>query len=324
MYSRHGIQLLLLSIASSLPVGCASISFHPENGNQRKDKGFLYYPPKPYLVVEPTEKGEKVRVVVLPDLKNASRVRQNPGWGTTQFSFSTTNGVITTFNAANDSKAAETLTGLLSGAGGILSGVGSIAAARTATDAAGADAALLTAFLGAFKIDDLSAKAAAGPYDLEVAEFVKVAALLENEATNLRALPEKPRIPLEVADGVERIANNLRKSAKFTLEVKPEENKRKEAAAIIAAYGKAKTKLQADARGLHRRLSAQTTTLASVKDTYTGKTRDIIVIALSKLEGAGKDLAKYAGVASGGNRVRIYEIQLAADGTLKFQPQPLR
>lgn len=119
--------------------GCASIDFYEVNGDgTMTEEGFLYYPPKPYLLVEKKDDNITSRIITLPDLAKPHRVKQNNGWGTADLGFEIENGMIKSFNSKTDSKGPETLTALTS-----------MGTAKAAIDTAGA--AILTAELSANK-----------------------------------------------------------------------------------------------------------------------------------------------------------------------------
>lgn len=92
--------------------GCASVKFFKVTKEDVKcdEFGFEYYPPKPYLLVQNTEKGRDVKLISLPDLTRKRLIKHQAGWGTNEFGFKTDNGMIAEFNQKYDSKGPEALT----------------------------------------------------------------------------------------------------------------------------------------------------------------------------------------------------------------------
>ena len=64
-----------------------------------KNTGFLYYPPKPYLLVEEKDNSLATKIISLPDLSRPHRVKQDNGWGSAELSFVIENGMIKSFNS---------------------------------------------------------------------------------------------------------------------------------------------------------------------------------------------------------------------------------
>jgi len=93
--------------------GCASIDFYEviSDGTQ-KEVGFLYYPPKPYLLIETKDDNTVTSIISLPDLSRPHRVKQDNGWGSAELGFEVENGMIKSFNSKTDSKGPETLTSI--------------------------------------------------------------------------------------------------------------------------------------------------------------------------------------------------------------------
>lgn len=96
-----------------------------------KNEGFLYYPPKPYLVITRGKDGTKLDVIPLPDLANPKRIKHKGGWGTIDFNFKTHNGMLGEFGQKADSKGPETITAVSSGLSSV---VGAIPNALAMTD----------------------------------------------------------------------------------------------------------------------------------------------------------------------------------------------
>lgn len=95
---------------------CTSIEFYESKNSEyrgnKDEKGFLYYPPKPYLLVEQTKEGEKFNIVSIPDTSRPHRVKQIPGFGTGELGFEMNSGMIVKFNSKTDSKTPEIITAL--------------------------------------------------------------------------------------------------------------------------------------------------------------------------------------------------------------------
>lgn len=112
---KKTITFTPLLITTFILSSCASIDFY----EVKKDKtlenlGFLYYPPKPYLLIETKGENLTTKIISLPDLSNPHRVKQDNGWGTAELGFTIENGMIKTFNSKTDSKGPETITSLAS------------------------------------------------------------------------------------------------------------------------------------------------------------------------------------------------------------------
>lgn len=123
-------SILFLVIMQLLLGACASVKFIDKNG---VNTGFLYYPPKPYLLVETTkEKGTTARLISMPNLSDPRYVKYKGGWGSVTFAFDVTDGMITKFNGTVDSKGPETITAATTGLGSIASGLAAIRTAKAA------------------------------------------------------------------------------------------------------------------------------------------------------------------------------------------------
>lgn len=92
--------------------GCSSVKFYDSSINITEDSGFLYYPPKPYLLIEQGEKSVSTKLISLPDLSRPHRIKHKNGFGTAEMGFEIDNGMIKTFNSKSDSKGPETITAL--------------------------------------------------------------------------------------------------------------------------------------------------------------------------------------------------------------------
>jgi hypothetical protein len=122
-------KVLILALALSGIYGCASIDFYEvgKDGTMT-EKGFLYYPPKPYLLVEMKDNDIVTKMITLPDTTRPHRVKQGSGWGTSDLSFAIENGMIKSFNSKMDSKSPETIAAL--------AGLGTAKAAMDTAEAA--------------------------------------------------------------------------------------------------------------------------------------------------------------------------------------------
>ena len=90
--------------------GCARVKFLDADNRRAGNIGFEYFPPKPYLAIETAADGtRKATIVCVPDVSRPMRVKHVTGWGTSDFSFTVTNGMITTFGQKMDSKGPETI-----------------------------------------------------------------------------------------------------------------------------------------------------------------------------------------------------------------------
>ncbi len=120
MRSFFGVLAALTAI-----IGCTSVSFRDriaERDMASGDVGYEYYPPRPYLLVQATDKGREPKVFTVPDVTRKRYVKHHPGWGTMEFGFKSQDGLITEFNHKFDSKAAETVTagsGMITALGGL-------------------------------------------------------------------------------------------------------------------------------------------------------------------------------------------------------------
>lgn len=115
-----------------LLTGCSSVQFYDLSSSDKEDSGFLYYPPKPYLLIEQGEKSITTKLVSIPDLSHPHRVKYKAGFGTAEMGFEIENGMIKTFNSKSDSKGPETITAL--------TGIGTAKAALITAEAAMATA----------------------------------------------------------------------------------------------------------------------------------------------------------------------------------------
>jgi hypothetical protein len=116
--------LVLCSIAAG---GCAHTSFYSDEA-LKKETGFRYYAPKPYLLVQRTGAKDKpvdISIVYLPDFAQPQFAKPHPGWGSSDFSLALSNGIATQVGEKLDSKGPETITALA----GVATSVGGLAKA---------------------------------------------------------------------------------------------------------------------------------------------------------------------------------------------------
>ena len=109
------LTVLFITIALS---ACSSIDF------DSKDKGLVYFEPKPHLFLSVTDKCiSSVSVVTLPGKQK--RINFKPRYGSTELSASFSNGIITSVGLTSDSKVPETLTSIASlGTAGLIKSLG--------------------------------------------------------------------------------------------------------------------------------------------------------------------------------------------------------
>ncbi len=111
--NRLSVTFICLVVFFSLITGCASVNFVDEDNEKI---GYEYYPPKPYLVIEPDKDGKrKARIFSVPDLSKPRRIVHKGGWGTLDFSFKVTDAMLTEFGGKFDSKGPETITAVTGG-----------------------------------------------------------------------------------------------------------------------------------------------------------------------------------------------------------------
>lgn len=168
--------------------GCTNIQFYEENDGDLKETGFLYYPPKPYLLIETKDGNAVTSIISLPDLSKPHRVKQTKGWGSSELGFEIENGMIKSFNSKTDSKGPETLTAI--------SGLGT---AQAALDTA--KAAILTAELSAgttTKMTDINSGSTVDiPINYNVKAFVEGADSLKQKVLPILS-KEKSKLSYEI------------------------------------------------------------------------------------------------------------------------------
>ena len=120
----HVLKILFLSLTSLfLLSACSSVSFQDKKTGE--EVGFEYFPAKPYLVVSENEKGERSVVLIsLPDVSRPHEVKHKGGWGTLDFNFTVSNGMITGFGQKVDSKGPETIEAVTGGFAAVASVMG--------------------------------------------------------------------------------------------------------------------------------------------------------------------------------------------------------
>jgi len=115
MRGRIGI---LLAAASGL-IGCAHVDFSSKPDMSAPAHLEIYTRSIPYVLVAKGKDGVTATVFYLRDPESAMWVQQHQGIGTSNLTFTLTNGVLTTYGLSQDSKVPETITatsGLLSSA----------------------------------------------------------------------------------------------------------------------------------------------------------------------------------------------------------------
>lgn len=131
------------------------MKFYDLSKSNSTDSGFLYYPPKPYLLIEQSEKGISTKLISLPDLSRPHRLKHNEGLGSAEMGFEIDNGMIRSFNSKSDSKGPETITAL--------TGIGTAKAALIT-----AEAAMATATRELQPIDSSREKSVENTYDVVI------------------------------------------------------------------------------------------------------------------------------------------------------------
>lgn len=96
--------VILPLLAAALLSGCAGVSFRDASG---KETGFLYYPPKPYLLVTEAEKGLAISLITIPDTTRPMYVEEDGFLGSSTYSFSVEHGMLTEFSNTVDSGTAD-------------------------------------------------------------------------------------------------------------------------------------------------------------------------------------------------------------------------
>ena len=131
---KNKLLLTIVTMAYSLIFlsGCSSVNFYDTSVSSSDKSGFLYYPPKPYILIEQGEKSITTRLISIPDLSRPHRVKHSEGFGTAEMGFEIDNGMIKTFNSKSDSKGPEAITAL--------AGIGTAKAALITAEAAMATA----------------------------------------------------------------------------------------------------------------------------------------------------------------------------------------
>lgn len=120
----HVLKILFLSLTSLFFLSaCSSVSFQDKKTGEAV--GFEYFPAKPYLVISESENGERsVKLISLPDVSRPHEVKHEGGWGTLDFNFKVSDGMIVSFGQTVDSKGPETIDAVSGGLTSIFSGLG--------------------------------------------------------------------------------------------------------------------------------------------------------------------------------------------------------
>lgn len=201
-------KIVLLTVLVMILNGCASIDFYEVDKNgTMTERGFLYYPPKPYLLIETKDDNLTTKIISLPNLSKPHRVKQNNGWGTAELGFEIENGMIKSFNSKTDSKAPETITALAS-----------LGTAKAAIDTA--QAAIITAELTAdktVKMMSSSGETEIFPINYKVKVFEDSYNSIKNSVIpHLEADNKTFKIEIETLNKVLKIISN-----NTTIEYKP-------------------------------------------------------------------------------------------------------
>ncbi|MDH5573564.1 MAG: hypothetical protein OEY89_17500 [Gammaproteobacteria bacterium] len=104
--------IVTLGIGLMLLAGCSSVKFYDSLVSDSDESGFLYYPPKPYVLIEQGEKTVTTKLISIPDLSRPHRVKHSVGFGAVEMGFEIENGMIKSFNSKSDSKGPEAITAL--------------------------------------------------------------------------------------------------------------------------------------------------------------------------------------------------------------------
>lgn len=134
---RRLLQSAMAAAVCTHLCSCTSVDFYESKNSKayqtnKDEKGFLYYPPKPYLLVEQTKESEKFSILSIPDVSRPHRVKQIPGIGTGELGFEINSGMIVKFNSKTDSKTPEIISALTS----IGTAKAALVAAKVATETA--------------------------------------------------------------------------------------------------------------------------------------------------------------------------------------------
>lgn len=117
-HDRAAAAVLLCFLAA----GCARIEIYSDP-DMKQETGFLFYAPKPYLLVGRADADKPIQVTIkyLPDLTQPFYAKPRPGWiGTSTLSMTfTESGTLSTFSQEVDTKATEMVTAM----GGLLTSI---------------------------------------------------------------------------------------------------------------------------------------------------------------------------------------------------------
>lgn len=167
--NKNIITIILAIVISS----CASVDFNNKNG---VDDGFMYYPAKPFLLIEKKDNTIVSKIISIPDTENPKWIKQGEGWGSAEMSFEIENGMLKTFNSKSDNKGPE-----------ILTSIAGLATAKAALDTV--DAGIKVATINAAKSKTASVFGFSGPPSegdyYEIGLFKESAKELELKVLNI-------------------------------------------------------------------------------------------------------------------------------------------
>lgn len=284
-----------LLIPLSLPLlitGCAKVKFL-EGG---EEKGFLYYPAKPYLVVENTAEGATARLVSVPDYAQPSRVKYRAGWGSVQFGFDTSHGMLTKFNATSDSQGDETI-GAIAGLAGFVTGA---AALDTAA------AALITARAAR---GDSKARAAAGASPFPV---IPIETAHNSMGKVLSALGAAPSPPVTKLDKVRETLGRLHSELQGLINISYDDTAPDADERLIGLMNKRRAEVREWLKLLIREVENLDEIAADANTVDADKQR--ADVAARGLRAVAQILRDFAAVTPA---IRIYEI-VHRDGRIQF------
>lgn len=109
-------SLVLLASVCVLATGCLRVSArHYTNENPKGERGFVAYRAIPHLLVRQTGNKDApvaVETVYLPDSEERTVVRVRGLFGSAEMNFTLNGDMLSSFNSKEDTKTAETITGL--------------------------------------------------------------------------------------------------------------------------------------------------------------------------------------------------------------------
>lgn len=284
-------RILLFSLAFlTLLTGCAGVKF-TSSPHESRDSGFLFYPPKPYLVVEPTEKGPQAKLLILPDVSRPSYVRYDRGWGTIDFRFEIENGMIKSFGQTLDSKGPETITAVAGGFASALTGLAGIGVGS-------AQAAQLQSFATVTPTNQNEAQVTVEP-------VLAAANLLEGTIQSIKTSNIGPSSgPASVAE-LEKVLATLRTYQKIDL--KRDDNLLEKLGAVVKSVAPTLQKIDG-ARSYFKQLVA-------LPNSPSDKLQDF-VLAQQQLD---KVVGQLLGFVTAPGEVRIYALE-SNNGSVRLSP----